>query len=245
MRESLIEWALFLCSGFEVVMQGIGNKTAVIFDLDGVLVDTSEFHRQSWFDLAEKEGYDMSDELFYSTFGMQNYQILPLLAGGELSAERVDEMGKWKEHRYRELMGNELQAMEGAEGLVAELKGSGFLLAIGTSTPRENLEAILVHTRYSDYFDAYVTGEDVINGKPAPDTFLKAAEKLGAEPSECVVVEDAIPGVAAAKNAGMMVAAVTSTRKREELHRADIVVDSLGELKANDFVRLLTSAVDQ
>ena len=221
-------------------MEGVGRKMGVIFDLDGVLVDTSEFHRRSWFDLAEKEGYDMSDELFYSTFGMQNYQILPLLADGELSAERVDEMAKWKECRYRELMGREVTAMEGAEELVAELKDRGFLLAVGTSTPRENLEPILEHTRFGDYFDAYVTGEDVSNGKPAPDTFLKAAEKLGAKPGDCVVVEDAIPGVAAGKNAGMMVAAVTSTRKREELHRADIVVDSLGELKASDFVRLLT-----
>jgi len=221
------------------------EQMGVIFDLDGVLVDTSQFHKRSWLELAEREGYDMSDEFFYSTFGMQNYQILPLLAGAELPAERLEQMAQWKERRYRELMGSEVTAMEGAEELVAELKNSGFVLAIGTSTPRANLEPVLQHTGFGDFFDAYVTGEDVTNGKPAPDTFLKAAERLGAKPSCCVVVEDAIPGVAAAKNAQMIAVAVTTTRKREELHRADIVVDSLMELKASDFVKLLRVAADQ
>jgi len=97
------------------------EQMGVIFDLDGVLVDTSQFHKRSWFELAGKEGYDMSDEFFYSTFGMQNYQILPLLAGAELPAERLEQMAQWKERRYRELMGSEVMVMEGAEELVAEL----------------------------------------------------------------------------------------------------------------------------
>ena len=84
------------------------NSMGVIFDLDGVLVDTGEFHRQSWYALAEEEGFDMSDELFYSTFGMQNYQILPLLAGRQLSAEQIDYLSKSKEQRYRELIADKL-----------------------------------------------------------------------------------------------------------------------------------------
>jgi beta-phosphoglucomutase len=88
-------------------------------------------------------------------------------------------------------------------------------------------------------FDAIVIGEDVTNGKPAPDTFLKAAEKLSLEPKCCVVVEDAVQGVQAGKTAGMAVIAVTTTRKRIDLKQADMIVDSLDELKSGDFIKLL------
>jgi beta-phosphoglucomutase-like phosphatase (HAD superfamily) len=90
-----------------------------------------------------------------------------------------------------------------------------------------------------DYFDAYVSGEDVINGKPAPDTFLKAAEKLSLEAENCVVVEDAVQGVDAGKAAGMPVVAVTTTRSRADLQKADIIVDSLAQLQARQFIDLL------
>jgi beta-phosphoglucomutase len=91
-----------------------------------------------------------------------------------------------------------------------------------------------------DCFDACVSGEQVTHSKPAPDTFLKAAEELALPPGRCAVVEDAVQGVEAGKAAGMPVAAVTTTRKRSDLTIADIVVDSLAELTADDFVKLLT-----
>ena len=89
-------------------------------------------------------------------------------------------------------------------------------------------------------FDAIVIGEDVTNGKPAPDTFLKAAERLSLPPQYCVVVEDAVQGVQAGKTAGMAVIAVTTTRQRKDLLQADLIVDSLDELKTDDFIKLLT-----
>jgi len=215
------------------------RRMGVIFDLDGVLADTGWAHKQSWFDLAEKEGFSMTDEFFYSTFGMQNYQIIPMLLNRDASGDQINRLADWKEQRYREIIAEKLAPSEGAKSLLRDLKNEGFLLAVGSSAPRANLELVLSRTELLDYFDACVAGQDVTNGKPAPDTFLKAAEKLSLEADSCVVVEDAVQGVEAGKAAGMQVVAVTTTRSRADLHRADIIVDSLAQLQARQFIDLL------
>jgi beta-phosphoglucomutase len=220
-------------------MIDVDSRMGVIFDLDGVLVDTGWAHKQSWYDLAEKEGFSMTDEFFYSTFGMQNYQIIPMLLRRDAALDEVDRLSDWKEQRYREIIAEKLVPAEGAKSLLCDLKSENFLLAVGSSAPRANLEFVLTRTDLKDYFDAYVSGEDVINGKPAPDTFLKAAEKLSLEAENCVVVEDAVQGVDAGKAAGMPVVAVTTTRSRADLQKADIIVDSLAQLQARQFIDLL------
>ncbi|MHC4130655.1 MAG: HAD family hydrolase [Planctomycetota bacterium] len=211
----------------------------VIFDLDGVLVDTSEYHFQAWRQWAEREVVTISREQFRRTFGMQNYQIIPLLLSREVSREEIDEMSDWKEARYRDFAEGKVELISGVERLIKKLKEHGFLLAIGTSTPLVNLNLMLENTIAGDYIDEYVTGEEVKNGKPAPDTFVEAAKKLGLSASRCVVVEDAVAGVEAGKAGGMKVVAVTTTRQREELGAADMVVDSMEELSARDFEKLL------
>jgi beta-phosphoglucomutase len=220
-------------------MRASDSRKGVIFDLDGVLVDTGWAHRQSWYDLAEKEGFSMTDELFYSTFGMQNYQIIPMLLGRNASSDEVNRLSDWKEQRYREIIAEKLTAAEGAKFLLGDLKNERFRLAVGSSAPRANLELVLDCTDLRDYFDAYVTGEDVTRGKPAPETFLKAAEKLSLDARRCVVVEDAVQGVEAGRAAGMAVVAVTTTRSRADLAEADIIVDSLTQLNARQFIELL------
>ena len=222
-------------------MSNKDNSMGVIFDLDGVLVDTGWAHRQAWFDLAEKEGFTMSDEFFYSTFGMQNYMIIPMVTGRELSRDEVDRMSDWKEQRYREIIIDHLEPSDGAKDLLDDLRGSGFRTAVGSSAPRANLDLVLERVHLRDCFDACVSGEQVMHGKPAPDTFLKAAEQLAVSPGRCAVVEDAVQGVEAGKAAGMPVVAVTTTRKRVDLTMADIVVDSLAELNADNFVGLLAN----
>jgi beta-phosphoglucomutase len=220
-------------------MKIANEKIGVIFDLDGVLVDTGPFHKQSWYELAAKEDFNMSDELFYNTFGMQNYKIIPMLAKRQLPAEEINRLSEWKEHRYRELIADKLELSEGARALLENLKRINFLLAIGTSAPRANLDCVLERLGLHNYFDAEVTGEDVSNSKPEPDTFLKAAEKLQLPTRRCVVIEDSVQGIQAGKAACMAVIAITTTRKRHELKQADLIVDRLTELKADDFLNLL------
>ena len=218
------------------------GQMGVIFDLDGVLIDSGWAHRQAWYDLAEHEDLEMSDEFFTSTFGMQNYQILPMLAGRKLSDDEIERLSDWKEQRYRDLIAEKLTLSPGGARLLDELKGEGFLLAIGSSAPRANLDLVLERLRLARSFDACVSKEDVANGKPAPDTFLRAAQKLTLPPDRCVVVEDAVHGIEAARAAGMRVIALTTTRDRAALSRADMIADGLGELRAEDFRKLLNGA---
>ncbi len=213
-------------------------KRGVIFDLDGVLVDTGWAHRQSWYDLAEREDLPMSDEFFRHTFGMQNYSIIPLMRPG-IAADELERLSDWKEQRYRDILADRLELAEGAEALLSDLRSHGFRLAIGSSAPCENLDVFWGPLAMLRYFDARVTKEEVSEGKPSPQTFLRAAEKLDLPPERCVVVEDALPGIQAGVSAGMRVIAITTTRNREDLGQADHIVDSLTELKAEDFATLL------
>lgn len=215
------------------------NDFGVIFDLDGVLVDTGEFHKHSWYDLAKKENLNMSDEFFYRTFGMQNYQIIPMMTDRDLSPQQVEQWSLWKEQRYRELIDGKLKPLDGVEPLIVDLKSNGFRLAVGSSAPDENVKFILKGAGLYDYFDTFVSGDDISNGKPAPDTFLKAAEKLSLPPHRCVVIEDALHGIEAAQTAGIPVIAITTTKPRSLLTHADIVVDCMTELSAQDFKKLL------
>jgi beta-phosphoglucomutase len=219
-------------------MASCDGRFGVIFDMDGVLVDTGWAHRQAWDDLAKQEGLTMSDEFFRRTFGMQNAAIVPMLRPG-VSREEMERLSEWKEQRYRDLVSAHLELAPGAQALLDDLKRHGFHLAIGSSAPPENLNVFWDRLALDQIFDARVTKEEITESKPAPQTFLKAAEKLGLAPACCAVVEDAVQGVQAARAAGMPVVAVTTTRERRDLAQADRVVDSLSELKASDFLTLL------
>lgn len=222
-------------------MVSADNRIGVIFDLDGVLVDTGWAHKQAWFALAEKQGLDISDDFFYSTFGMTNDRIIPMLLGRTPSPQQLNQLSDWKEQFYRQLISDKLTLDNNVETLLADLKRRGLSLAIGSSAPKANLDLIRRRLRFDQYFDAYVTCEDVTEGKPSPQTFLKAAEKLSIPPSNCVVVEDAVQGIEAAKAAKMAVIAVTTTRKHADLAKADLIFDTLAEIKADDFINLLTN----
>jgi beta-phosphoglucomutase len=222
-------------------MASCDKKLGVIFDMDGVLIDTGWAHRRSWYDLAEKEGLGMSDEFFRRTFGMQNDAILPMLRPG-ISKEQMERLADWKEQRYRDIVKEHVELAPGVGALLKDLKRHGFRLAIGSSAPPENLDIFWDRLSLADWFDARVTKEEIAQSKPSPETFLKAAEKLGLAPACCAVVEDAVPGVQAARAAGMRVVAVTTSRHREDLAQADCIVDSLSELRASDFRALLQSS---
>jgi beta-phosphoglucomutase len=218
-------------------------KKAVIFDLDGVLVDTGWAHKQAWFALAKKQGVDIPDDFFAATFGMTNDGILPLLFGRPLSSRQLKQLSGWKERLYRRIIADKLVPDERLESLLAGLKKRGFSLAIGSSAPKANLDLIRERLRFDRYFDAYVTSEDVTEGKPSPQVFLKAAIKLSIPPRSCVVVEDAVAGIEAAKAAKMAVIALATTRSSSDLAKAnaDLIFDSLAEIKPETIIKLLAN----
>ena len=208
---------------------------AVLWDLDGVLVDTAPFHFQAWQELFESLGKGFTDADFRRTFGLRNDAILGDILG-ELTPAEVGRLAQRKEELYREKIGGRVTAMPGAMGLLRRLQQRGKKSAIVSSTTRENVRVVLSSLGLEDMFEAVVAEEDAPKGKPDPQGFLVAAEKLGVVVEECVVIEDAPGGVEAAKGAGMRCIGVTTSRPREGLAAADLVVDSLEEATVYGFL---------
>jgi beta-phosphoglucomutase family hydrolase len=203
---------------------------AVIFDLDGVLVDSAEAHHQSWRALAAELGQDVTAEQFASSFGRQNRDIIPLLFGGGDDHARIHRLSHRKETLYRDMVRGRVPAMPGAADLVHGCRRAGLRLAIGSSAPVDNIELVLGEMGIADCFESIVHDGDVSRGKPDPGVFVLAAQRLGVGPEECVVVEDAPSGIQAACAAGMKAIGLTTHHDRQRLGQADLVVDSLGEL---------------
>lgn len=204
---------------------------AVLFDLDGVLIDTGEHHRRAWHWLAERHDLDFSDDLFRETFGMPNERILPRMAGRELDEAELAELAEEKEARFREIIADELDWLPGARELLVALREAGdFRRGLFTSTPWSNLRFLDRILGLSEHLDVMLAGEDIPRGKPAPDGYALLAEHLDVPRAASVVIEDAIPGVEAAQAAGIRCIAVTTTRSADDLAAADWVVAGVHEL---------------
>ena len=207
------------------------KQYGAIFDMDGVLINSYRAHLDSWMVLARRHGLVMTEEMFVPTFGRTSRDsIRSLWPQLNLDDATVRQWDAEKEAAWREIIVRDFPEMDGASELLERLSAGGFKLAIGSSGPPENVATVMKCLRNSNLFTSAINGSIVTHGKPHPEVFLKAAKGLGLEASRCVVIEDATVGVAAAKAAGMAVAAITGTTTREALSSADLVVDSLREL---------------
>lgn len=203
----------------------------VIFDWDGVVIDSSAQHKRSWELLAAEIGKPLPDGHFKAGFGKKNQEIIPNLLRWSDDPVEIARLGDRKEELYRELVRDQgVRVLPGARELLAALREAGIPRSVGSSTPRANLDAIFAATGLGELFDAVVCADDVKIGKPAPDVFLLAAQKLGINPADCIVIEDAHVGIAAAHAAGMKVLAVATTHVMDELTAADAAVASLEEI---------------
>jgi len=205
---------------------------AAIFDMDGVLVDTYHAHYQSWLAMAQAEGFGFTEEEFAQTFGRTSREIIAHFWGrGRLSDEEIALMDERKEAAFREIIEQDFPAMPGASALLEDLHRAGFALAVGSSGPPENVELVVNKLGADSLLGAVVTGRDVHRGKPDPEVFLIAAQRLQVDPQRCVVVEDAPAGVEAARAARMHSVGLASTgRTPDDLAAADLVVERLDEL---------------
>ncbi len=204
---------------------------AVIFDMDGVLVDSYQPHLESWRMLAEENGLAITEAQFAETFGRTSRDIIGRLFG-VTDAARVAALDERKEALYRDAVRGNVPEMAGAKALVAALHACGIKLAIGSSGPCENIVLVRDELGLAEMMPTYVCGADVEHGKPAPDVFLLAVEKLGVAPANCAVIEDAPAGIAAANAAGMLSIALTSTHDAAGLKDADVVVDALADVES-------------
>jgi len=210
---------------------------AVIWDLDGVIIDSADEHRRAWQRLAREEGIEMTDADFWATFGKRNDDIFATL-WGNLPPERAKELADRKEMYFRELIRESASPLPGAIELMRELHNAGFAQALASSTPIENIQLISDVLGLKRYLSILVSGETVARGKPAPDIFLKAAQELHMDPAVCLVIEDAVAGVEAAHAAGMHCIAVAGNRDLPGLRKAELMVKDLTEVDV-ERVRLL------
>jgi beta-phosphoglucomutase len=216
----------------------------IIWDVDGTLVDTAELHFRAWTALATALGKPFTREDFAGTFGWRNAEILPKLFGNAYSPAEMVELADRKEALYRTEARNGIDLLPGVRKLLEELHGTGFRQAIGSSAPRANVELILEMTGIEPLLEASVVSEDTTHGKPHPEVFLIAARRLGVEPRQCLVFEDAPVGIEAARAGGRRAVGVTFVghHPADKLQRAgaDRVVTSLEEVDV-DMVRTLLS----
>jgi beta-phosphoglucomutase family hydrolase len=214
-----------------------------VFDWDGVIIDSSRAHEESWERLAREGGRTLPRDHFVQGFGRKNEYIIPHILGWTGAAAEIHQLSLRKEELYREVVQERGQPfLPGADVWLQRLREAGVPCAIGSSTHRANVELILGLTGLRPYFQAIVTGEDVALGKPHPEVFLTAAQRIGVPPERCVVFEDALVGIEAARAAGMKVVAVATTHPAHELEHADLVVHRLDELEADVLGRWFAGA---
>jgi beta-phosphoglucomutase len=208
--------------------------------MDGTIIDNMPYHLQAFRVFNERHGVAMDDEEFLKkTSGKTNDDIMRMLFGRDISAEAIAAFSNEKESLYRELYRPHVELSRGLDSLFAQLRARGIPLCVGSSAPDENIDLVLDGLNLRGHFKAVINSSQVKNGKPHPEVFLKAAAAMGLSPSQCVVVEDAVIGVEAARNAGMKVIAIAQIMPREALAEADLVVNDFTEVGVETFEKLL------
>ena len=191
--------------------QTLSVGLALLFDLDGVIVDSNPVHVQVWRDYLSRYQVDPGDSLPSKMYGRRNDEIVRYFFGSQLSDEEVFAHGAAKEALYRKVMRGQL-ASHLVPGVVAFIQSQqGTAMAVGTNAEPANAEFVLIESGLRGNFSVVVDGHQVERPKPAPDIYLRAAQLLGRQPRNCIVFEDSSAGVAAAKAAGARVVALTTT----------------------------------
>jgi len=216
------------------------SPRAVLWDMDGTLLDSAEYHWLAWRESLAAEGYDLTRDRFAATFGQRNDTILRATFGPDFPLSEVDRIGAIKESHYRELVRTRgVEPLPGVQRWLARLKERGWRQAIASAAPLLNVQTILAALDIADRFDAIVSAEDVQHGKPDPQVFLSAAARVGVPPARCIVVEDAPAGIEGAHRAGMRSIGVLSTHVTLQ---ADLTVQSLDDLPDDAFDNLMSDA---
>lgn len=202
--------------------------TACIFDMDGTLVDNCAWHVLAWREFAHRHGRDISEQQVLEWMGATSAFYMERIFMRRLPPSECEELTREKEALYRELYAPHLRLPDGLDALLRSARERGVKLAIATGGSKDNVDFVVDGLGLREVFDVIVDASHYKRGKPAPDCYLVAAERLGVPPSQCLVFEDAVGGIRSAKAAGMKVAAITATMPREtlELEKPDFILSS-------------------
>ncbi len=213
------------------------EKRAVLWDMDGVLIHSAEYHHEAWRMALALERYELTYEVFVRTFGQRNDTVLRDIFGAEYPDHDIQRVADAKEVEYRRLVREKgIEALPGVLKWLRYLQTNGWQQAVASAAPRANVEAIVDAVGIRPFFNAITSSEDVTRGKPDPQVYLVAAQRVGASPARSIVIEDAPAGVEGAKRAGMTSIGVLTSHPHLE---ADLVVRSLDELVDGVFERLI------
>jgi beta-phosphoglucomutase len=198
---------------------------ALLFDVDGTLVDNMPAHLKAWSKYLRSFGIADSDEqIFINIAGKTTKEVLNYYFGNELTPQEVDLRSFEKENLYRQIYLPVMCEISGLSSLLNQARNLGLPMAIGSAGGIDNIEFVINNLKIANYFDAVISGGDVERGKPDPEIFLKVSHELGVEPQKCLVFEDSLAGLEGAYNAGMKAVAITTGYTVEELsHQASVI----------------------
>lgn len=217
----------------------LNYPSAVIFDMDGTLVASTELDFLAWQKLFKEYGVNISFQQYYPLIGMKSADMV--LHFLNLEGLKANYALTKKMEYFDELLNiNGIKVLPNAENLLNYFREKRIPLALATSSRRRKMRRVMHETGFEKYFNVFITGEDVENGKPHPDIFLLAAQRLSVLPSRCLVFEDAISGVHAAKSAGMKCIAITNTHPENVLSMADLIINDFGQISETDISNLFS-----
>jgi beta-phosphoglucomutase family hydrolase len=206
---------------FATTTDSMKNRYAVIFDMDGVIVDNFRYHREAWQIFCSRHRIDFDNAFRSRVFGGTNRDHLETFFEKQLTDADVARYEEEKESIYRDLYRDHIVPVRGLVPFLQKLSLAKIPVALATSSPPVNVRFVLTETRTGDYFKTILDASHVRYGKPHPEIYLKTAGELEIDPSGCIVFEDSVNGIMAAKRAGMKVIALTTTHKACELPAVD------------------------
>jgi beta-phosphoglucomutase len=210
----------------------------VIFDMDGVIVDSNPYHKIALKQFCREHGYELSDEhLIKKIFGRTNREWITALLG-QLPEEKIIQYTDEKEALYRKLFNNDIKPLPGLIRFLDVLAANNIPVAIGTSAPLSNVDFTLSRTGTQKYFKTILHDSFVTHSKPHPEIYLKSAKALGLPNAKCIVIEDSLSGVAAGKAAGSPVIGITTTHTADELKDCEMTIGDFNSLTLQDLQRL-------
>ena len=212
---------------------------AVIFDMDGVLVDDFNIHLEAWDMFCRKHQINITEHtLKQHAFGRTNDELMPYFFNREMSKQEIDTLADEKEEIYRRIYKGRVIPVEGLAVFLKMLKEKNIPVGLGTSAPRENAEFVLKETGIQAFFTSIVDGSMVTKGKPEPDIYLMSARMLNTQPSDCIVFEDSFAGIESARRAKMKVVGVATTHPAEKLTGCNDVIRNFTEMSINKLEQL-------
>lgn len=218
-------------------------QPGIIFDMDGVVVDNDRYHMEAWVKIAQQYGLSLTRERYQQEMnGRTMAACIDMLFGDRAQAPEIARFGEEKEALYREIYRPHIRAAHGLPGLLETLQQANIPCALATSAPTVNVDFVMEHTGLRPFFQSIIDDSGVKNGKPDPEIFLSSAANLGREAQHCLVFEDSLMGIRAARNANMKVVGLATTLPASQLTHADAVIADFREISLSQLRSLIDGA---